>query len=156
MIKSFSLVDRNNWKLIIVGDGPQKQNLEDLTSKLGMNDNVLFVGNQKGVNYYYQRAKIFAFPSLSEGFPNALLEAMSSGLACISFDCVSGPNEIIQDGKNGYIVKVGDVFAFAEKLNLLINDDILRTKISQEAIYVREKYNIETIGKIYINIISKF
>lgn len=156
LIRAFSKLKKNNWKLIIVGDGPQKKSLESLVLNLNMNHKIIFKGNQKEVSSYYKRARIFAFPSLTEGFPNALLEAMSYGLACVSFDCVSGPSEIIQDGINGFLVENGNELALVEKLNLLIENEVLRNKISQEAIYVRKKYNIETIGKKYINILSKF
>jgi GalNAc-alpha-(1->4)-GalNAc-alpha-(1->3)-diNAcBac-PP-undecaprenol alpha-1,4-N-acetyl-D-galactosaminyltransferase len=156
LIRAFSMIEHKYWKLILVGDGPEKSNLEQLTHSLGLSDRVSFVGNQKEVNFYYQRAKIFAFPSLTEGFPNVLLEAMASNLACISFNCISGPSEIINDGKNGFLVEVGNVRELSEKLNLLINDDAFRFSLCEQAIYVRHKYNIENIGKQYLNIISKF
>lgn len=156
LLRAFSMIDNKDWKLILVGDGPEKSNLEELSHSLGLSDRVSFVGNQKEVNAYYQRAKIFAFPSLTEGFPNVLLEAMASGLACISFNCVSGPSEIIDDRNNGFLVEVGDIKDLSEKINLIINDEVFRDSISEQAINVRDKYNIENIGKQYLNIISKF
>jgi GalNAc-alpha-(1->4)-GalNAc-alpha-(1->3)-diNAcBac-PP-undecaprenol alpha-1,4-N-acetyl-D-galactosaminyltransferase len=156
LLRAFSMIHVKDWKLILVGDGPEKSNLEQLTHSLGLSDKVSFVGNQKDVNVYYQRAKIFAFPSLTEGFPNVLLEAMSSNLACISFNCISGPSEIINDGENGFLVEVGDIKELSEKINLLINDAAFRVSLSKQAIYVRHKYNIENIGEHYLNIISKF
>ena len=127
--------------------------------ELAADDNrIVFTGFVQGriLNELYSNAYIYCLPSDLEGMPLSLLEAMSYGLACVSFDCVSGPSEIIQDGINGFLVETGNELALVEKLNLLIENEVLRNKISQEAIYVRKKYNIETIGKKYINILSKF
>ena len=90
LLRAFSrLRDPRDWRLMLVGDGPQRERLEALTDELRLGERVRFTGARKDVDALLARSSIFAFASLSEGYPNALLEAMASGLCCISFDCVA-------------------------------------------------------------------
>lgn len=155
LIEAFSRLNGNHWNLIIVGDGDEKNNLLSLVGKLDLCDRVKFVGAQSDLSYFLSVSKIFVLPSLSEGFPNALLEAMSVPLPCISSDCVAGPSDIIDNGVNGLLVEPGDASSLYEALNKLISDDKLRRYLSHNAFYVREKYNLSTISKSYLNFILK-
>ncbi len=140
------------WRLMYVGDGPQRENLEKQAEQLGISGSVQFEGFQANVDYYMQRAKIFVLPSLIEGFPNALVEAMANGLACISSDCDSGPAEIIDHGINGYLSEPENSVEMAHYLTLLTSNSGLRTKMGENATSVKEKYDIRSIGDRY----SKF
>lgn len=147
LIESFSKVEESNWKLVILGDGPMKKELILLAENLNIKERVLFPGAVKDVDSWLQKSSIFAFSSISEGFPNALVEAMSSNLACVSFNCDAGPNEIITNNKNGFLVDVYDIDTFTEK----IKNSILRKEFSIEAGKINDNLNIDTISRRYLD-----
>ena len=144
-----------DWKLVLVGAGLHLDDFKQLAFRLGVTDRVNFVGVSNNVERYLFQSKIFAFPSRGEGFPNALLEAMASGLACVSFDCVAGPRDIIQDHKNGLLIENGDIDAFTKAIELLMSDENLRLAISKEAMLVKQKYSLEKIGDMYYNFLTR-
>lgn len=154
LIKSFHKVNPENWKLIILGEGPEKQNLIDLIEFFHMEDKIFLTGYKDNILEYFGKSKIFAFTSLSEGFPNVLLEAMATPLACISFDIDSGPRDLISNGRNGFLVETKDIDDFAAKLKLLVNSNDLREEFMAEAVHVRESYDINKTGILYIDLIN--
>ena len=81
-----------------------------------------------------------------EGLPNALIEAMTAGLPCISFDCDTGPRDLIEDGKNGFLVPVGDIDLLVERIENLIQNTELRKKFAKNAIKTTKKFKTETIA----------
>lgn len=94
-----------DWQLEIVGDGEDGPMLKSLAEQLGISHNVIFFGQSNHVQDRYIEASGFIFSSRYEGFGLVLIEAMAHGLPCISFDCDSGPRDIIEDGINGYLVE---------------------------------------------------
>ena len=106
LIESFSNIKDTSWNLVILGEGPLKEDLEAQVESLGIQDRVHLLRAVQNIEEWLRKASIFAFPSISEGFPNALLEAMSAGLPCVSFDCDSGPRDVIENGENGFLVPV--------------------------------------------------
>lgn len=154
LIDVFSKTDVSDWELWIVGDGPELQYLEKIAKDKGLINSVKFWGNQKDIQWYYSQADIFAFPSVSEGFPNALLEALSAGLACISFDCVAGPSDLIQNGENGFLIKVFDEKSFLDKLSTLMDNVELRHKLGAKAMASVSKYEISKIGESYLKFLQ--
>ena len=119
-------------RLMLVGDGEERQDLEKLTSSLNLVDSVTFVGkvsNEK-VLQYMAAADIFVLPSLSEGFPLVISEAMASGLPIVTTN-VTGLSEIVHNGENGLLVESKNSIELAEKILLLLQDDELRRRISQ-------------------------
>jgi len=151
LIEAFSILDAPDWNLIIVGDGPKRNELEKLASKLKIADRVIFTGFQKDVDYYLSQSKIFALTSEIEGFPNALIEAMANLLAPVSFNCVAGPSEIIQHGRNGFLVEVGNIKDLAYYLSRLIDNEELRNSISSNASNVKTVYSLHTLGMRYLD-----
>jgi glycosyltransferase involved in cell wall biosynthesis len=143
-----------DWKLWIVGDGPERRILEKKSFDLGIQDYVTFWGKRKDIESFYSKSKIFAFTSNSEGFPNALLEAMSAGLACISFDCVAGPADLIKDGENGYLINNGNVKDYLNKLNNLLNSPDLIEQFSKRSAISSKDYEINKIGEKYFNYLN--
>jgi GalNAc-alpha-(1->4)-GalNAc-alpha-(1->3)-diNAcBac-PP-undecaprenol alpha-1,4-N-acetyl-D-galactosaminyltransferase len=137
LIKIFSSLNADDWKLIIVGDDDQGQKLRlylsSLARRLGVSDRVDFPGERSDVQAFYDRAKIFAFTSSSEGFPNAVAEALASGLPVISYDCVAGPSDLIKSGENGYLVGLFDEAAFCKHLGELMVDEKKRIQMSVKA-----------------------
>lgn len=152
LIKIFSSIENiKDWELVIVGDGPEYESLKKLVSTQKLQNRISFIGETNNVDYFLAQAKIFAFTSASEGFPNSLCEAMESGLACISFDCVAGPSDIIIDQHNGILIKDNDIDDYISKLSLLINDNDLREYLIKNSKKVTEKLKIDFIANKLIN-----
>lgn len=154
LIYAFSKLQNNDWTLCIAGDGEEKNNLEHLAKTLNVL-NIEFLGNRKDIYDWYAKSSIFVLSSKKEGFPNVLLEAMANSCAVVSFDCPSGPAEIIEDGKNGILVENQNIEKLTEAMQRLINDDNLRETFSKEASKAIEKYSIIIIGDYWENIIQK-
>ena len=92
-----------------------------------------------------RRADLFVLSSRFEGLPNALLEAMSEGVACVSFDCTAGPRELIQHGENGWLVPAEDVDGLAAAFDTLMQDDALRARLGTRARDVCKLYSVSEI-----------
>lgn len=157
LIEVFSEIQAPGWKLVIVGDDALNQSnkakLKELINRLGMEGKIILAGTQSNVDEYYLKSKIFAFTSSSEGFPNVIGEAMSAALPVISFACVAGPDEIIQDEKSGLLVPVFNFNLFRTKLKLLIENEILRINLGQQAREQIQNYSLDKIGKEYYDFI---
>lgn len=128
------------WRLAILGDGPEEPTLRALVDTLGLARQVVLAGRVRDVEPWLARAGLVVQASRFEGFPNALLEAMGMGAAVVSTDCRSGPREIITDGVDGRLVPVEDVEAMAEVMAELMDDAALRARLGAAAMRVRETY----------------
>lgn len=147
--------DHKEWSLVILGEGPQRNDLKDLSRKLGIESHVYFPGRIHSPHTVLQQAEIFVLSSRYEGFPNALLEAMSCGLPVVSFNCPTGPGDIISDGQNGLLIPTGNVMALAEAMNDLINDDIKRKRIGDGASLVAERFSVDKVMRVWDDMLSK-
>lgn len=117
LIRSFAALRRHRpAKLMILGDGPLRPQLEALAASLQIADDVLFRGYTIDPWAFYASAHVFVLSSDYEGFGNVLVEAMRCGLTVVSTDCMSGPREILADGAYGNLVPVGDQQALAEAM----------------------------------------
>jgi GalNAc-alpha-(1->4)-GalNAc-alpha-(1->3)-diNAcBac-PP-undecaprenol alpha-1,4-N-acetyl-D-galactosaminyltransferase len=134
LIRAFSNIKRKDWKLLLIGEGQLRSHYEKLIIDLKIEESIKLVGNVQDVSKYYNTAKIFVLPSNFEGFPNALIEAMSFGLACIATNCPSGPSEIIKDNENGFLIPVNDQMDLEKKLQLLIDNSELQKQFSLKAV----------------------
>jgi len=155
LIKAFANISNKNWKLILVGDGNKKHSYLALINELKINDSVELVGNIEDVSLYYNKSKIFAFSSRYEGFPNALTEALAFGLACISTDCPSGPTDLINNGENGFLIPVENQSELEMKLQLLMNDDKLRSDFSEKAKLGTEIFESDFVAKQWQELLQK-
>ena len=159
LIKLFVKLNKPDWKLIIVGGDALKQNnskvLNDLIKSLNAQGIVILTGNQKDVTSYYKKSAIFAFTSSSEGFPNVVGEALSFGLPVVAFDCIAGPSDMIQECKNGNLIKLFDYEQFAKKLELLMNDEALRLKMGAFSPRSIKKFEKNVIGEDYFKFITQ-
>ena len=132
LIYAFSrLESREGWELILVGDGPDRGRLEKMVERVGLKNSVRFLGEREDVGQLLQDSRIFAFSSRTEGFPNALAEALAAGCACVSYDCATGPSEMIQDRVSGLIVPNGDDDGFKQALQELTLDSELRVRLGR-------------------------
>jgi glycosyltransferase involved in cell wall biosynthesis len=134
-------------RLLLVGENSQeKEGLTALSIQLGIQNCVQFVGMvpHEKVKMFMQQADVFVLPSLSEGFPNVILEAMACGLPVIA-SRVGGIPDIIINATNGYLVEVKDSNDLANKILLLLSDDTLRKKISDNNRDLVKKYSWENV-----------
>lgn len=105
-----------DWQLEIVGDGEDGPMLKSLAEQLGIVNNVIFFGQTDRIQERYLDASGFVLSSRYEGFCLVMIEAMAHGLPCVSFDCESGPNEVIIEGENGYLVEAMNVSELSAKI----------------------------------------
>ncbi|GGG48424.1 glycosyltransferase family 4 protein [Bizionia arctica] len=155
LIRAFSNIKHGNWKLILVGDGDRYESYKKLISSLKMEEHIILAGNISDVSEYYNKAKIFAFTSKHEGFPNVITEAMSFGLACISTDCPFGPSELIKNNENGFLIPVGDQKALEIGLTELINNPELRNAFSEKSSLSLQANNPNEIASQWSTLINK-
>jgi glycosyltransferase involved in cell wall biosynthesis len=144
------------WKLAILGEGSERDSLENLSREVGVKEYVSMPGLVKNIDKYYQRASIFVSSSFYEGFPNALAEAMSSGIPCISFDCEFGPSELIRDNKNGMLITEGNIDHMAEAIYELANDAHKREHLGNQAKADMEKlFSVDRVMSEWENVVME-
>lgn len=146
-----------DWKLNIVGDGMEKNNLLDLASKLKLGDKVIFHGyqNKDYINNILLESSIYIMTSHTESFGLVLIEAMSYGIPCIAYTSAQGANEIIDDSENGYLIKNRDEDEMIAKIELLIEDEKLRSKLGKNARLKSKNYSNEAVLDKWSKIINK-
>ena len=160
LVKAFDRIVKedkeHNFVLKIYGEGSRKGTLLNLIDELRLSDKVFLEGRVEDVAAKLNEAKIFILSSRYEGMPNALMEAMAMGLACVSTDCpCGGPRTLIKDGENGILVKNEDEAALAEAIKKMINNDRLRQKLAKNAVRIRETNNIDVIAEQWKNFIKE-
>lgn len=131
------------WELAIFGEGPQRESLQEKIGRLDLGDRVRLPGWIDDRWAAFAKADIFALSSRFEGFPNALLEAMACGLPAVSFDCPSGPAEIVRHRVDGLLVEPGSVAALAKALHALMADDARRADYGARAAEVVDRFGSE-------------
>ncbi len=125
--------EHREWQLVLVGSGPEKEMILQQVTLEKLTERVILIEESRYVEELLANAEIFAFTSFAEGFPNALAEAMAMGMACVSFDCPAGPSDLIRNGKNGLLVKMGDTEQLYAALKRLVIDEEYRAKLGAHA-----------------------
>jgi glycosyltransferase involved in cell wall biosynthesis len=154
LLEAFALVLRTvpDTVLVLVGDGPVRSALSELASKLGLNQqNIRFTGRvePQDVPSWLKIATVFTLVSPSEGFPCALEEAMSTGVASVVTD-IPGNRQLVQDGLEGILVPVGDTQKIAEAISLLIQNNGLRQDLGRKAReQIVENYSTQRVVELY-------
>ncbi len=153
-IKAFSgIVKKYPYlRLKIVGKGSEEMRLRKIATHYAVEDRVDFEGFKKDIIPYYLHARVTILPSLYEGYPNVLIESISMNTPVIAFDCPSGPNEIIIDGRNGYLVKNQDLNDLRKKMLNFPYDKFIYRDLANSI----KKNHIETVFKKYEDLIYKF
>jgi glycosyltransferase involved in cell wall biosynthesis len=147
LIEAFARVAERHpgWKLEILGEGPLREPLTQSIAMHGLLARIALPGFSPQVRQAMRRADLFVLSSRFEGLPNALLEAMAEGVACVSFDCTAGPRELITHGENGWLVPAEDVDGLAAAFDTLMQDDVLRARLGAHAREVRDLYSVSEI-----------
>jgi glycosyltransferase involved in cell wall biosynthesis len=145
LIDAFSRVSARHpqWSLKILGEGPERPALERLIDANRLAGRVVLAGWEPDPNAALQQADVFVLSSRFEGFPNALLEAMACGLPAVSFDCQSGPAEIVRNEIDGILVPPEDVASLADAIERVLADEALRQRLAAEAVRVVERFSVE-------------
>ena len=144
-----------SWKVIIVGSGEDEMLLKQMAKDLGVDDSIIFSGQQKNIDTFYRQASFFCMSSRFEGLPMVLLEAQSYGLPIVAFDCDTGPAEIVQHNINGLLVESGNINGLANSLLELINlSNIQYEKTSSNAVENSVRYSVNPILKQWLSIIK--
>jgi len=151
LIHAFGTIpDRKGWRLYMAGSGPQLNKMKKLVVDLKITAEVVFLGNVPDVDRLYAKAGIYVLPSLFEGFPNSLCEAMAAGLPCISFD--SFPyEEIFTNGLDGLAVERGNINELRASIIRLMEDKKLREELGANARRISLKLSVENIGKQFVD-----
>ncbi|PCK10060.1 MAG: glycosyl transferase [Alteromonadaceae bacterium] len=151
LINAFAkLLERRPCRLIILGDGALRQDLEAQITRLGLNEQVALPGFQDNPMCWVKAADLFVLSSRWEGSPNALTEALAVGTASVSMRCPSGPNETLDEGRFGPLVAVGDADGLTEAMDDTLNNplpsDVLRSAV--------DEYRAKTSALAYLKILS--
>jgi len=170
LIRAFKIVKEQipNAKLVILGEGELNLYLKEISYKMGLKNDVFFLGWQKNPFRFISKAKVFVLSSLCEGFPMVLVEAMVCKCPVVSTNCKSGPKEILNNGKYGFLIhpfsgnfiKYDESFLEQEKMMAksilnLIKDRHLSNNLRDKSFCIVQKLDIANIGKKYLNLINK-
>ena len=130
---------------MILGEGEDRSVLERKIHNAGLDKRLVLKGQVGDMDSYYRQSAMFVMTSRFEGLPLVLLEAKMHRLPLISFDCLTGPSEVIEDGINGTVVPLGDIDAMATAINELIDDKTKRIEYSAMSGSNAERYDMATI-----------
>ncbi|MBX2966881.1 MAG: glycosyltransferase [Cyclobacteriaceae bacterium] len=151
LVHYFNKLETDNWSLLFIGEGHKKHLTELALKALKEDKKVEIKGFSKNLEEYYLSSSIFAFTSRSEGFPNALGEAMAAGMAVIAYDCIAGPSDLIDNGINGFLVPVDNDAMYIQKLQELINNKELREIFGRNAREKMKRFDTTKIAKKFYN-----
>ncbi len=141
-------------KLMMVGDGPERQGAEELCEELGITDKVIFFGNSNEIDKILCFSDLFLLPSETESFGLAALEAMASGVPVISTN-TGGLPEVNREGYSGYLGNVGDVQYMAEKAISILSDDTKLLEFKENALKVALEFDIQNVMPMYEKLYQK-
>lgn len=134
------------WQLVILGDGPMREQLHETVRRNGLGNLVALPGAVGNVADWLQVASIYALTSAFEGYPNSLLEALASGVPAVAYDCRTGPRELIIDGVNGFLVPPNSLGNLAARLTTLMNDEPLRRRFAERAKSTADSHSLAQIA----------
>ncbi|RDU58709.1 glycosyltransferase, partial [Helicobacter sp. MIT 14-3879] len=138
------------WNLTIVGDGILKEKIESKIKELNLNSYITLKPFTKEIHKEYLNSSIYVMSSFFEGLPMVLVESGSYGIPLISFDINTGPSDIIEHNKSGYLIKDNDLIDFANKIIILMNDKNKRKEFGlKQREIIQDKFNKDSIMKLW-------
>lgn len=157
LIKAFFIFQKRHYdfKLLILGHGKLEMKLKKLVKNLKIQNKIFFKGWVKNTLPYLKRSKVFVLSSVYEGLGNVLIDAINHDIPCVSTNCYSGPNEILLNGKGGYLVKIKSPKLLAKKMNYCINnyqEALRKNKIAKNKL---TRFNINNQSKKYFDYLYK-
>jgi len=137
-------------KLIILGEGAERQNLESYARALNISDSVFMPGFVENPFSFMHKSSVFVLSSEREGLPNVLIQALLCGTKCIATNCPTGPREILENGAYGKLVSIGDHENIAKGIVSCLTDDSIKTPTPE---VIRSKYNSKSIANQYLSVL---
>ncbi len=144
-----------HWTLTLVGDGPERERLEQQVQQAGLQDRVKFLGFRPDPQTFLLQAGVFVLPSRFEGMPNALLEAMAAGLAVVVTDASPGPLEVVENGVNGFVVPADNSQALKAVLEMLAANPALRERLGLSARETLRQQDWPVVGPIWDALVNQ-
>jgi glycosyltransferase involved in cell wall biosynthesis len=157
LIRAWSLVspEHPDWQLVIHGNGPAQERLERLIAENGLEDTVTLAGPASDLGAEMSKASIFALSSRWEGLPLVLIEAMSVGMAVVSFNCPTGPADVVEDHVNGLLIRPKTIANFAAGLKEMIESEELRRSCAAAAVETARQYSMELVGPQWESVLQE-
>ena len=150
------LVPRHpDWDLVILGEGSMRTMIENQVRAAGLDKRVFLPGRAGNVGAWYECADLYVMSSRFEGFGNTLAEAMAHGLPALSFDCDTGPRDIIRHEVDGLLVPPGDVVGLTAALDRLMSDAALRQRFAERAVEARERFSMGRIAGMWEELFAR-
>jgi glycosyltransferase involved in cell wall biosynthesis len=151
LLQAFARVrEERKCRLVILGEGGQRQELQGLAERLGVAEEVDLHGFVENPYPYMRGASVYALSSAWEGLPNVLIEALGVGTPVVATDCPTGPREILEDGRYGPLVDVGDVEGMADALMQTLKDPLPPEDLKRGG----ERFRLETCGDHYLEVMG--
>lgn len=156
LIESYrkSVLPEKGIRLVILGKGEEEPYLKTLLKNTPVEPFVHLLGFKENPYFYMKNAKFLVLSSLYEGFPMAVLEALSLGRPVISFDCPTGPSEMIIDGENGFLVENQNFEALTSKMNTFAQDEILYHKCCANAKASVTQFKTDEVAKKWLQLLN--
>lgn len=151
---SKSILPENNIHLVILGEGTLKQRLLKIASENGVENKLHLLGYKNNPYKYISRAKFYVLTSSHEGMPMVLLESLICGTPIVSFNCKTGPSEIIDHKENGLLVENQNIKKLIEQINLFVTNKLLYQHCKNNAFKSAEKYSVKEIGKLWLKLME--
>lgn len=143
-----------DWRLIILGEGPLRSELEDLRDRLGLGDRVEIPGVMENPHAVLRGCDLFVLSSQMEGFPLALCEAMACGLPVIATEYHEGVRDIIRDGEDGVLIPPGDPGALAAAMDRLMSNESERRRLGARATEIRDRFSTEKVMRMWDSLVA--
>jgi GalNAc-alpha-(1->4)-GalNAc-alpha-(1->3)-diNAcBac-PP-undecaprenol alpha-1,4-N-acetyl-D-galactosaminyltransferase len=154
LIKSFSKIEDKKIKLVILGEGSQKEKLIKLAKIESIEPNrIIFPGSVENISSWFKKAKFFTLSSRYEGWPNVLMESLANGCPAIAFDCKHGPREIIKNNENGILVGAEDKDKLIEAINTLNSSIKMQKNFKKNGLKTAKKYKSEIIANKWFQLL---
>jgi glycosyltransferase involved in cell wall biosynthesis len=143
-----------DWELVIAGEGPERERLQEQIDHLGIGESVFLAGHVGNIGDWYQSADLYVLTSRFEGFPNVLVEALAHGVPAVSVDCDTGPRDILRPEIDGLLVPPQDDVALAAALSRLMSDGATRQAFAVRAAEARTRFSLELVCDAWEQLLS--
>lgn len=156
IIKAYSqsILPEKGIKLLLLGDGEKRNDFERLASELGVSEEVIFTGFKDNPYPYLKNAEFMVLASKTEGFPNVILESFACGTPVVSYDCKTGPSEMIVHKQNGLLVEDQNREELTKSMNLMVENKELYSFCKSNTLKTALRFSPEIIGKQWLELMN--